>query len=417
MKLIKTSLYTSISTAVTFISGFVVTKVVAVKIGPEGMTYVGQYQNTIAIMAMLSTLAITTGVVKYLAQHREDIIQKRKVISTAFAIVIVSSAVISLFVIVFNHALSIVAFNSPDFSDIFLLYGFFVILIALNSLTTAVYNGLKEIKYLTLVSITGSLAGLLFTVLFALRMGVKGVLIANNFTALTIFIINIFLLHKKKYFFLKPDISKWDNSTAKLLLGFTVMGMVSGFVVPLSQIMIRSRIINIFSANEAGWWQAVTRISDYYLAFITTVLSVYYLPRLSEIKDKSELKKEILKGYKIVLPIVISMALLIWVFRLYIIHILFSKEFLPMMPLFTFQLLGDFFKIGSFLLGYLLIAKADIKIFIIAEIAFSASLVILSYFFLGRYGIIGATYAFCINYLLYWFTILLVTRKYFTDGK
>ena len=48
MNLIKTSFYTSISTAVTFLSGFIVTKVVAVKIGPEGMAYVGQFQNSIA---------------------------------------------------------------------------------------------------------------------------------------------------------------------------------------------------------------------------------------------------------------------------------------------------------------------------------------------------------------------------------
>ena len=63
MKLIKTSFFTSISTAVTLISGFIVTKFVAVKIGPIGMAYVGQYQNTIAILAMFATLAITTGVV------------------------------------------------------------------------------------------------------------------------------------------------------------------------------------------------------------------------------------------------------------------------------------------------------------------------------------------------------------------
>jgi O-antigen/teichoic acid export membrane protein len=86
MKLLKTSFYTSISTAVTFISGFIVTKVVAVKIGPVGMTYVGQYQNAIAIMAMFSTLAITTGVIKYLAQYKDEVQKKEQVISSYFLI-------------------------------------------------------------------------------------------------------------------------------------------------------------------------------------------------------------------------------------------------------------------------------------------------------------------------------------------
>ena len=170
--------------------------------------------------------------------------------------------------------------------------------------------------------------------------------------------------------------------------------------------------MNIFSANEAGWWQAVTRISDYYLAFVTTVLSVYYLPRLSEINNKKELKQEIKNGYKIVLPIVGFMALSIWIFKVLIVHILFSKDFLPMTPLFTFQLLGDFFKIGSYLLAYILIAKADIKLFIVSEVLFSLSLVFFSYLFIGKFGVIGSTYAFCVNYALYWVAMFFITKKY-----
>lgn len=412
MKLLKTSFYTSISTAVTFISGFIVTKVVAVKIGPVGMTYVGQYQNAIAIMAMFSTLAITTGVVKYLAEHKEESQKKDLVISTAFIIILISSAIISLFVFAANGFLSNTIFHSNQYSDIFLLYGFFVTIIALNSLIASVYNGLKEIKYLTAVNIAGSLTGIVFTVLFAYKMGVKGVLIANNFTALVIFIIHLFILKRKKYFNHKPVFAKWNKPTAKMLLGFTAIGVVSGLVMPLSQILIRSKIIAAFSANEAGWWQAVTRISDYYLAFITTVLSIYYLPRLSEIKNKPELRMEIANGYKIILPVVGAMALMIWIFRVWVVHILFSKEFLPMTPLFTFQLLGDFFKIGSWLLGYILIAKAAIKLVIITEVLFSISLVLLSYLLIQKFGVIGTTYAFCLNYALHWITMLFITKKY-----
>ena len=84
MNLIKTSFYTSISTAITFISGFIVTKVVAIKIGPQGMAYLGQFQNTTSILAMLATGAITTGVIKYLAEH---INEQQKTIMKAVLII------------------------------------------------------------------------------------------------------------------------------------------------------------------------------------------------------------------------------------------------------------------------------------------------------------------------------------------
>ena len=49
---------------------------------------------------------------------------------------------------------------------------------------------------------------------------------------------------------------------------------------------------------------------------------------------------------------------------------------------------------------------------IISEIIFSSSFVILSYFFMDRYGVIGATYAFCLNYALYWVLMVVLMRKY-----
>ena len=139
---------------------------------------------------------------------------------------------------------------------------------------------------------------------------------------------------------------------------------------------------------------------------------MYYLPRLSEIHTKDELRKEIIKGYKLILPVVGALAFLIWLCKVWVVHILFTEEFLPMLPLFKFQLLGDFLKIGSWLLGFIMISKALTKTFIISEILFSCSFVILSFFFMEHYGVIGTTYAFCLNYALYWIGMWFLMKKY-----
>ena len=65
------------------------------------------------------------------------------------------------------------------------------------------------------------------------------------------------------------------------------------------------------------------------------------------------------------------MAFGIYVLRDIAILILFTEEFMPMSDLFFYQLIGDIFKIASWLLGYLMIAKAMTRIFIITEIVFS----------------------------------------------
>ena len=414
MNLLKTSFYTSISTAVTFLSGFIVTKVVAVKIGPTGLAFVGQYQNSIAILALFSTLAITVGVVKYISGYKDEPAKQQQVITTALSIILLCSLIVSLIVIPLSVIFSKVTFHTTDFWMVYLLYGLFVGITALNALFSAVLNGFKQIRNLTIINIVGSLTGILFTVIFAYTLGVKGVLIASNFSALVIFSINVFFIRKLKWISWKPSFKNWDKQIVRLLFAFTLMGVTSGFAVPAMQFLVRERIINEFSIVDAGCWQAVTRISDYYLAFITTVLSVYYLPRLSEINNNAELRKEIIQGYKIILPAVGALAFIIWLCKLWVVHILFTADFLPMLPLFKYQLLGDFLKIGSWLIGYIMVSKALTKTFIATELIFSASFVLLSYYFMNRYGVIGTTYAFCLNYAIYWVTMWILMKKYFT---
>jgi len=410
VNLIKTSFYTSISTAINFISGFIVVKVVAVKIGPKGIAYVGQFQNTTAILTMLATAAITTGVVKYLAQHKSDPVKSLQIINTAFLIVFFSSLIISLFVMLTSSYLSEAAFKTKDFWIVYFLFGLFTAAISFNIIFSAILNGLQEIRKFTILNICSSLIGVVITVIFAHTLGLEGVLIASTATAIIVFFINIYLFNKLGIKW-KPDFKSWDKKVVKMLSAFSLMAVVTGFVVPTMQILVRDRIMLQFSVADAGYWQAVTKISDYYLGFITSVLGVYYMPKLSEIQSKVELRNEIMKGYKTILPVVGIIAFLIWLLKGFIIHILFTPEFLPMKPLFTFQLLGDFFKIGSWLLAYMMIAKAMTKAFMISEIAFSASYVILSYYFMNHYGIIGATYSFCANYGLYWIFMWFIMRK------
>lgn len=386
------------------------TKVVATKIGPEGIAFVGQFQNTVTIFTLASTGLISAGVVKYLAEHYEDPDKQLKVIQTGYKIVLISAFIVAILILGMSSYLSNAVFHSSSFQSVYLFYGGFIILMALNTFFSSVLNGFKLILKLTLINIVGSLAGVFFTVLFAYVWGVKGVLIAGNFTALIIFIINAFYMSKVDGFSWRPSFSSWDKPILKSFSRYILMSLMS-FLMPLTQLVIRNEILSKYSIREAGYWQAVTRISDYYLTFITTVLSVYYVPRLSEIKEKHELRKEIISGYKIILPVVSLLALGIWVFRTLIVHLLFSKEFLPMIPLFTFQLAGDVIKIASWIIACVMMARAMTRLFVITEILFSICFTVLSILFIEKFGLIGATYAFCLNYFLYFIATFLLLRK------
>jgi len=238
-----------------------------------------------------------------------------------------------------------------------------------------------------------------------------GALYALVLNQSVIFFITLIFIIKSSWFQLRYFTKGFDKEMTTKLGKYSLMAITSALTLPISEIIIRNYIGSTIGWESAGYWQGIKYISDMYLMIITTSLSVYYLPKLSEIIDKKELRQEIMNGYKIIMPMVIVLALGIYLFRDLIIEIAFTGKFLAMNELFLWQLVGDIFKIASWLLAYLMLAKAMTKLFIISEILFATLWTILAILGVKYYGIIGITYAFALNYLSYLVFMFYYFRK------
>ena len=206
----------------------------------------------------------------------------------------------------------------------------------------------------------------------------------------------------------KSSWATWSNFKERLnklaskqYLKYTLMTLTTAAMVPISQLVLRSYVISEISPVEAGWWEAMNRLSNMYLMIITSSFTVYYMPRLSELSDKIELRREIFKAYKVILPILILGITVVYLFRHLIIRILFTPEFLPMENLFIWQLIGDLFKICSWLLSFIMVAKAMTKEYITTEVIFAISYIVLSFIFMHLKGVVGITQAYLLNYIIY----------------
>jgi O-antigen/teichoic acid export membrane protein len=226
-----------------------------------------------------------------------------------------------------------------------------------------------------------------------------------------VFFITLIIVAKSYWFKWRDFILRFNKGVAVKLAHYSLMAIVSATTVPAGQIIVRSFIIKNRSITDAGLWEGINRISGMYLMVITASLSVYFLPKLSELKTQRELKREIFSVYKLIIPFLILTTAIIYIFRMLIIHILFTSEFSGMENLFAFQLIGDILKIMGWVLGYLLLAKAMSKIYIIMEIVSFVLLVLVSYFLVNWYGSVGATLAFAIVYLIYLIVLCIVFKK------
>lgn len=411
MKLIKTTFFSSIVTFIRIASGFVASKVVAIFTGPSGVALIGAFSNVITIALTFANGAINTGVVKYTAEHNDDEDKLKRLFSTSFKISITCSLVIGVFLFLFASIFSAWAFSSQLYTSAVKLLGVTITFYSLNTLLISIINGKGQIKIYTIVNTAGSIISLILTIILVYFYKLNGALYALVLAQSIVFFVTAGFILKAKWFTWSYFNKAFDRDFAKKLSHFSLMAIITALSVPISQILLRNILIHNLGINYAGYWQGILRISDGYLLIITTSLSTYYLPKLSSLKEDYDIRWEIYNTLKVVGPAVLFGCIVMYAFRYFIIKVLYTSDFLKMEPLFFWQLMGDFFKMIAWVIGYLMIAKAMTRIYIITDIGFSIVYVSLGYILVKVMGLQGITMAFAITYFIYLLLMVFIFRR------
>jgi O-antigen/teichoic acid export membrane protein len=409
--LVKVSFLNAVATVIRMLTGFVSVKVVAAVIGPIGVALLGQLNNFTQILLSISNGGINAGITKYTSEYADSEKDYIFYLGTGFWITVILSLITSIVLFVGAGYFSVNILHDIQYRSVFYIFGGTILLYALNALLIAVINGFREYKKYVIANITGSLIGMIFAVILSLHYGIYGALISTVTYQSIVFFITLFIVAKSAWFKWKSFLLKFNKKIVVQLGHYSLMAMVSAITVPAGQIIVRNFITSNSSISDAGLWEGINRISAMYLMVITTSLGVYFLPKLSALKSNLEIRKEIITVYKLILPFMVISTFLIYVFRVLIIHILFTPAFNGMQNLFAFQLIGDILKIMGWVLGYLLLAKAMTRIYIIMEMVNFFMLILVSYFLVRSYGTVGATLAFAIVYLLYFVILYFLLKK------
>lgn len=400
--LIKTILLNGIAVVIKMLTFLGLNKILAIYVGPSGYAALGQFQNAVQMITTLASGAINTGVVKYTAEYYDDEEKQRQVWRTAGTIAVLGSVIIGIGVAVFSKQIAQWFLQDESYNTVFIWFSVTLVFFIFNTLLLAILNGKKEIHRYIIANIAGSLFALAVTSVLAVQFGLHGALTALAIHPSFAFVITLYLCYKADWFKFSYLFGRLDKQVVLNLSKYTAMALTSAACVPVSHILIRTHLADTLGMDAAGYWEAMWRLSAAYLMLVTTTLSLYYLPKLSELKDPKEIKAEILQGYKIILPVAAACGLVIYLLRDFIIGVLFTSDFIPMRDLFAWQMVGDTLKIGSWILAYLMLGKAMMKLFIASEIVFAAGFYGWTYFLTGMYGLEGATIAHAINYAIYW---------------
>lgn len=408
--LFKITSLNSVHILLKLIFGFITSKALALFVGANGMAYVGNFRAFLNVLENFSLLGIQNAVVKYVSEYQQDKLKLKSVLATFGILLLTSSITISFFLILGADYLSKQIFNHSEiYSYVFYSIPVVFPLYVFSTFCISVVNGFQEYKNVIYIQIISSGFALIFSVFFIYYYSTIGALVSLIFAPIFVFFVSLFYLKKHIRFWDVLSVEFFDFKVVKNLSEYVLMALVSGVIGSFVMLEIRTDIVAITGLQQAGIYEGLQRISSYYLLFISSIMAIYFYPKLAETNSNS---KEIILHYlRTIIPLFTIGLVIIYFLRKLIIQVLFSSEFETMESLFLWQLIGDVLKATSLIFGTLLIAKKQTKVFIITEIISLCIMYFSSNFMLHSIGINGIVMAHTITYFMYLLVLVIYFRK------
>lgn len=391
------------------LAGILTSKAIAIFIGVEGMALIGNLRNFISAIQSFAILGFYNGLVKYIAEFKEDAKQLSKTLSTAYYFGFLSTVLVAFLCYYNANLVNDFLFSSAyNYAYVIKIMAIALPFYALNMFSFSIMNGFSKYKILLIINIIGQILGLLITLLLIYQNHIDGALIAAVVAPSLILLITFVGFMNQRSLISAIKISNVSLDILKKFSPFAVMALVSAIALPLVSIVIRNYIIDSIGIQEAGYWEAMNRISDYYLMFVSSLMTLYVLPRFNEINTKEAFRKEVINLYKTIVPIFGLGLVVIYFLRPFIVSLIFSEEFKPVENLFFWQLLGDFIKVLSIVIAYQFIAKKMFAHFIIIELFLVVMMYFSSVYLIDVYGVKGAVMGHFVSYVMHYGIILLI---------
>lgn len=402
--------FNSISIVLKIIMGLVSTKLSSIYLGLQGINTLENFRNFTSISDSFSQFGLQNGIVKYSATSH-SIKQDQKVISTIFFLLLVTSFIFIFLIILNINYVKFYVFGNQPFGFLVIAYALLSPFANLQFLLLNYLQGKQGHKFVILINSIGYVLNIILSFYLIINYHLIGAMIQLIVVPIILMIISLFIIHKKVVFFNLISIHYVNFSVIKGLLVFSLMNLVSGVLTPLSFIFIRYLVQSNLSADEAGVWSSIVRISVFYMTFVSSICNLYFYPKLSKTEIFSEYKAIIAEYYRKFIPIVFLGLLLCFVLQKVVILLIYTEDFLILRDYFYLQLIADFVKSLSLIFGYLLIAKKKIWQFILFEIISLGSYCLGSYIFIKYLKLDGVYYSL-IGSLMIYFTVTYLAYRY-----
>jgi PST family polysaccharide transporter len=382
---------------VQLVCSFVSIKFTAVYLGPAGLALVAQFNNFISLCLGLVRNGLETAATRLAAEHGADEDGRRRLLGTAAKVGLGLGLATAFVVAVASPWLASWLLVDRGYAWVFVLGALSAVAAIFNGLLLSALSSRGEVGRVVLSHILTTILGLVMFAPACVYWGVTGGLLASALVFMASLAVTLVLVRRSTTVNLRDFVGRFDRGEARRIAGFYPMLVVNAVTTPLSLILIRQHVTTSLSLDAAGIWQAALRISDVYLLVVTSIVTTQFMARLgATIKQPERFRAEVLRTLSLAVGATAAFAIGIFLLREWVVRLIFSAAFVPVVDILAWQMVGDVFKMAGITMGFVLVALVRSRWYISILLAAPTTFVLVSQLLVAHMGVQGVTTAHAI---------------------
>jgi len=192
------------------------------------------------------------------------------------------------------------------------------------------------------------------------------------------------------------------REAARHFFSFAGTTAVTALVATGTLLVLRALVVNQAGLPGAGIFDAAWTLSMGYVMLVLTSFQTYYLPTLTQTEVSESRVALMQRIFRLSTLIMILLVTAVIVLKPLVISLLYSTEFTASLTIMRWMLIGDYFKVTSWIFAMPMLAYADMKTFFWTEIIWNAAFLGLAAgMVVATHSLEGIGVAFVLTYLTY----------------
>lgn len=385
------------------ITGFVTAKYAAVALGTAGVGLYAQGTQLYLLGITVGSMAMANGVIRAISDAHRSVdseAERYRVMATAFTIQLATSCGVLAIVLVGAGPFSRLVFGVGG-SPTFLLAAAAGVPFATlaSGYMGGLFFGEDRYDYYTRASCIAALGGLAAFLVMTALWGLEGALWSISVGGALIFV--AYAAYAKRIVPLSRVFAfGFERRLARELVSYGAVMAVTSGASAVALLAVRAYLVRRSGAVANGLYQVPIAMTALYTPFLTNALWARLFPSVSKSGDSPESRHELNAALRLV--IVGASVFVVGLLALgdVLVRVVYSDDFSPAVRLLPLQLSGDIFYFVFFTLSVYVLALRRLRAYLLGWLGYAAVLLLVSVFFVDRWGIDGAAVGYVCASLL-----------------